>query len=119
MVLPRINPDILLAAQLPVVICWLPSPVFMYATSNLSSLFSPFYARNLSLPRRFVRPISESVFDAKTRGFVVLVASLRQKSNQFCCNSCGPVCPASRSRRGASFPCRLPIEYLSFSVGER
>jgi hypothetical protein len=90
----------------------------MDATSILSSFFSPFYARNLYLPRRFVRPISESgvVFDAKTRGFVVLVASLRGKSNQFCCSSCGPVYPASRSRRGASFPCRLPIEYLSFSV---
>jgi hypothetical protein len=91
----------------------------MDATSNLSSFFSPFYARNLYLPRCFVRPISEIgvVFDAKTRGYVVLVASLRQKSNQFCCNSCGPVCPASKSRRGAYFLCRLPIEYLSFSVG--
>ncbi len=86
MVLPRINPDLLLAAQLPVVICCLPL-LFLWTLLAICHLsFLPLYARNLYLPRRFVRPISERgfFFDANTRDFVLLVASLRQKSNRFC-----------------------------------
>jgi hypothetical protein len=76
MVLPRINPDLLLAAQLPVVICWLP---LLFLWTLLPIFFSPFYARNLYLPRRFVHPISESgvVFDASFEIEPVLLQFMR------------------------------------------